>query len=209
VKRLVIGIAGPSGSGKTLLVDNIVSSFPPSLVTVLREDCYYKDQSHLSMEDRQAKNYDEPAAFEHTLMLDHLEALCSGENVDMPMYDYSTYTRLNECHKLTSAPIILIDGILILTEQGIRERSDLSLFIDAPLDTCLIRRIRRDTSSRQRTLESVLKQYECFVRPMYWQHISPSKEFADLVVTGGGGNPKALDLIEVKIRNFIDRMNMS
>ncbi|MBF12869.1 MAG: uridine kinase [Legionellales bacterium] len=203
---LIIAISGPSGSGKTLLVDNILSAFDSNTIAVIREDSYYKDQSHVPFSEREKRNYDEPDAFEHELLHRHLLSLSRNEPIDMPVYDYTTYTRLAQTNKINPAPIVLIDGILIFSQHEIRALSDLSLFIDAPLDTCLIRRIRRDISSRKRTVDSVLNQYELFVRPMYWQYIAPSKEYADVVVTGGGDNPKALDLIKVKIQSHLNSL---
>lgn len=121
----------------------------------------------------------------------------------MPIYDYTSYTRLDATKCIEPVPVILLDGILIFTQEDIRQLADLRLFIDAPLDTCLIRRIRRDISSRKRTVNSVLNQYESFVRPMYWQYIAPCKDFADVVVTGGGENPKAIELIKLKIESHL------
>lgn len=203
MKPLIIAISGPSGSGKTLLVDNILKYFSSELVSVIREDSYYKDQSHLDLSERRKKNYDEPEAFEHRLLHEHLHQLLSHKTVNVPIYDYTSYTRLDATKCIEPVPVILLDGILIFTQEDIRQLADLRLFIDAPLDTCLIRRIRRDISSRKRTVNSVLNQYESFVRPMYWQYIAPCKDFADVVVTGGGENPKAIELIKLKIESHL------
>ena len=202
-KPFIFGIAGASGSGKSLLVSNVASGFEEGVVTILREDSYYRDQSHLDEVQRSEINYDHPSTFEHDLMLEHLIALRNGQSVNTPIYDYKTHTRLKEKQMLQPAPVILVDGILILTQKHLLEHFNLAVFIDAPLDTCLIRRIQRDIQERGRELHTVISQYQKTVRPMYWKYIYPSRDNADIVVTGGGNNWKAIDLISSKIHGLI------
>lgn len=202
-KPFIFGIAGASGSGKSLLVSNVESGFQEGVVTVLREDSYYRDQSHLSAAQRSEINYDHPSTFEHDLMLEHLADLKAGQSIKSPIYDYKTHTRLKEQQVLQPAPVILVDGILIMTQQSLLEYFNLAVFIDAPLDTCLIRRIQRDIQERGRELATVISQYQKTVRPMYWKYIYPSRDNADIVVTGGGNNWKAIDLISSKIQGLI------
>lgn len=202
-KPFVFGIAGPSGSGKTLLVNNLLSGFQYGTLSVLREDSYYKDQSHLSVDERENINYDHPDVFEHDLMLEHLVQLVKGQSINVPIYDFKTHTRQETTNKEQPAQVILVDGILLLTQEKLRSLFDISIFIDAPLDACLIRRIQRDIQERGRDLNSIITQYQKTVRPMYWKYIYPSREFADVVVTGGGNNWKAIDLISSKIEGLL------
>lgn len=154
------------------------------------------------MEQRVLTNYDHPSAFEHELLQEHLQELSNGGAADSPIYCYQTHTRTKETNTLNATPIILIEGIMLLSNAALRNCFDIKVYMDTPLDICLIRRIKRDTIERGRTLESITSQYIETVRPMYYQHIEPAKTFADIVITRGGKNRMAIELIKAKIRQL-------
>ena len=201
---IIIGIAGPSASGKSLLAKTIVEELGSSRVAVISEDCYYRDLRSLSMEQREQVNFDHPDAFDHDLLLQHLQQLRQGQQVQVPQYDYSQHARSDDTVTVKDHWIIVLEGILLFSDQRLREQMDMRIFMDSALDTCLIRRLRRDTEERGRTLDSVLTAYESQVRPMYLQFIEPSKRYADLIVPHGGKNTIAIDLIKTKMRQLLD-----
>ena len=202
---LVIAISGASGSGKSLFTKNLLKEFSDDgkAVQILREDHYYRAQDHLPMAEREKNNYDHPKAFEHELLVEHLQALKNWESVDYPSYCYKTHTRLAQTEKLRSAPVIIIEGIMLLANQQLQPLFDIKIFVDTPLDICLLRRIKRDIAERGRTLESVAKQYESTVKPMYHQFIAPSRFTADVIITQGGKNRIALDVIKSHIQQTL------
>ncbi|MDV6327170.1 uridine kinase [Idiomarina sp. PL1-037] len=206
-KITVIAIAGASASGKSLFASTVYQELVAELgtdgIAILAEDAYYRDQSHMTMEQRVLTNYDQPAAFEHDLLMQHLRQLKAGEAVDMPQYSHTTHTRLEESIRVAPAKVVMVEGILLLTDEKLREQFDISVFMDTPLDICLLRRIKRDIEERGRTLQSVTEQYEQYVRPAFFDFIFPSKQFADLVVTRGGQNEIAIDIIKTKIRQLL------
>ncbi len=203
----IIAIAGASASGKSLFASTVyqelVAEFGGERISVLAEDAYYRNQDHLSPEQRILTNYDHPAAFEHELLVEHLRLLKSGQAVEMPQYCYKTHTRKTETIRVQPAKVILVEGILLLTDPHLREQFNITVFMDTPLDVCLLRRIKRDMEERGRTLSSITEQYENYVRPAFFEFISPSKQFADLVVTRGGRNEIALDILKTKIRSLL------
>lgn len=199
---LVIGVSGPSASGKSLLVENIIKSLPEGTdVAVMSEDSYYLDRSDLTREERNNLNYDHPNAFEHDLMEKQIKDLQQGNKIEIPCYDFTTHLRTKATKCIKPGQVILIDGILILAVPEIRKLLDIAIFMDTPLDICLIRRLKRDQEERQRDINLILEQYQKTVRPMYWKFVSPSKEFANLIVPGGGENWTAIELI----KNSIER----
>ncbi len=201
-KPLIIGVSGPSASGKSLLVENIIKSLPENTdVAIMSEDSYYNDRSDLSLEERNDLNYDHPSAFEHDLMEKQIKELCDGNCIDIPCYDFTTHLRTKTTTKVNPGQVILIDGILILAVPEIRRLLDIAIFMDTPLDICLIRRLKRDQEERHRDINLILEQYQKTVRPMYWQFVSPSKEFANLIVPGGGENWTAIELIKNSIES--------
>ena len=203
----VIAIAGASASGKSLLASSIYQQLAPGLgsqqLAVIAEDAYYRDQSHLPMEQRVLTDYDQPSAFEHSLLAEHLAVLKGGGSIQMPQYDFRRHTRREKTLLVAAPRVLLVEGILLLSVPELRDCFDVRIFVDTPLDLCLLRRIRRDTEERGRSLHSVIEQYERTVRPAYYQHIAPARQYADLVVTGGGENTVAIDLITTKIRQLI------
>jgi len=206
-KTTVIAIAGASASGKSLFASTVYQELVAELgtdgIAILAEDAYYRDQSHMTMEQRVLTNYDQPAAFEHDLLMQHLKQLKAGEAVEMPQYSHKTHTCLPETIKVAPARVVMVEGILLLTDEKLREQFDISVFMDTPLDICLLRRIKRDIEERGRTLQSVTEQYEQYVRPAFFDFIFPSKQYADLVVTRGGQNEIAIDIIKTKIRQLL------
>lgn len=206
-KPTIIAIAGASASGKTLFAQTIYDELLPELglkgISIIKEDAYYKDQAHLKIEERELTNYDHPNAFEHSLMSEHLHQLVQNNSIECPIYCYKTHTRTAETLTLNPTPIILVEGILLLSNPELRERFNIKVYMDTPLDICLIRRIKRDMVERHRSIESITNQYLDTVRPMYYQFIEPSKLWADIVITRGGKNRMAIEVLKAKIRQLI------
>lgn len=203
-KTIVIGISGASGSGKSLLANNIVSELGSDQVVVISEDSYYKDQSHLPFEERTKVNYDHPHSFDHDLLSEHLTQLQQWETVNVPMYDHSQHIRTDKIRKVGNHRIIVLEGILLFVDPDLRNKMDIKIYMDTALDTCLIRRLRRDIVERARTLDSVIEQYEATVRPMYLRFIEPSRLHADLIVPRGGENRIAIGMIKAKMRELLE-----
>lgn len=200
---IIIGISGASASGKSLLANTIVNELGSDQVVVISEDSYYKDHSHLPFEERAKINYDHPDSLDHELMQYHLSQLQLGKSVEIPIYNHSLHLREKETQKIGEHAIIVLEGILLFVDQKLRELMDIRIFMETSLDICLLRRLKRDIKERQRSLDSVLKQYEETVRPMYLQFIDPSKRYADLIVPRGGGNRIAIDMIKAKMRELL------
>lgn len=200
---IIIGIAGPSASGKSLLAHTIHKELGSDQVAIISEDSYYKNLQELSYEERCAVNYDHPDAFDHDLLVRHLMMLQRGEAVDVPSYDFTTHLRSDKTHRIGKKRIIVLEGILLFCESSLRELMDIQIYMDTPLDTCLIRRLERDILQRGRTLESVLAQYQETVRPMCLQFIEPSKRYADIIVPRGGENRIAIEMIQAKMRELL------
>jgi uridine kinase len=202
-QTIILGIAGPSASGKSLLANTIVNGLGSDQVVIITEDSYYKDNSHLPFEAREKINYDHPDAFDHALLVEHIKQLQAGKSVQIPIYSHSKHVRLAETRQVGGHSIIIVEGILLFSEETLRELMDIRIFMSAPLDVCLIRRLKRDVVERHRSVESVLLQYETTVRPMYLQFIEPSSRYADLIVPRGGENHIAIDTIQAKIRELL------
>jgi len=208
-KPTIIAIAGASASGKSLFAQTIYDELLPELgidcISIIKEDAYYKDQTHLDMSERVKTNYDHPHAFEHSLLCEQLNSLSEGKTVHCPTYCYKTHTRIAETIEIKSTKIILVEGILLLSNQELRDRFDIKVYMDTPLDICLIRRIQRDTVERNRSIDSITTQYLETVRPMYYQFIEPAKSWADLVITRGGKNRMAIEVLKAKIRQLTNK----
>lgn len=206
---VIIGIAGASASGKSLIASTIYQELKIKVgdhqIGVITEDRYYRDQSHLSMEERVKTNYDHPQALDHDLLCQHLESLMSGQSVEVPEYSYSEHTRLDQTSTMTPKKVIILEGILLLTDPRLRKLMHASIFMDTPLDICLMRRMQRDISERGRTIESVIDQYQKTVRPMFMQFIEPSKQYADIIVPRGGKNRIAIDVLKAHIAKLLKR----
>ncbi|MCE2595268.1 uridine kinase [Motilimonas cestriensis] len=206
-EAVVIAIAGASASGKSLIAQTIYrklrKDFSSQEIGVISEDRYYRDQTHLPMEERVLTNYDHPNAMEHELLVKHLTALKAGHAVELPNYSYTEHTRMAETTEFKPKKVIILEGILLLNVPELRELMHTSVFMDTPLDICLIRRLKRDVAERGRSMESVLAQYQATVRPMFMQFIEPSKQYADIIVPRGGKNVIAIDLLTARIRQFL------
>ena len=200
---LVIGIAGGTGSGKTTLMNNIMERFG-DVVTVLSHDNYYKRHDELPYEERCKLNYDEPAAFDTSLMVYHLDQLRHGYEIDCPVYDFTVHNRSDRTIHLVPKKVIIVEGILIFENEPLRDLMDIRIFVDTDSDIRLCRRIKRDVNKRGRTLESVLKQYQETVKPMHEKYVEPSKRYANIVVPEGGKNLVALDMILGRIQRHLD-----
>ena len=207
IDPIIIGISGASASGKSLLAETIYQELKEDLgedsICIMKEDSYYKDQAHLDMEERIKANYDHPNAFDHNLLVHHLNELKDGNSVEVPVYDYRIHTRIDETITFNAKPIILIEGILLLVDKAIRKRLDTSVYVDTSLDICLLRRLKRDIEERDRTMESVISQYRLTVRPMFLEFVEPSKQFADIIVPRGGRNRVAIDMIKARIKQMV------
>ncbi|MDO4697624.1 MAG: uridine kinase [Pasteurellaceae bacterium] len=204
---IVIAIAGASASGKSLIASTIYKELKEELETndigIISEDAYYKDQSHLAMEERVKTNYDHPNSMDHDLLVSHLQALKNGQTVEIPEYDYTEHNRKSTVTQFSPKRIIILEGILLLTDEAIRNEIDVSIFVDAPLDICFIRRLQRDMQERGRTLESVVSQYRKTVRPMFLQFVEPSKQYADVIIPKGGKNRIAINILKAQIKQLL------
>jgi uridine kinase len=196
----LIGIGGGSGSGKTLIAQELVSRFAKHEILLVEEDSYYRDLSHIPFEQRQHVNFDHPSAFDHDLLLEHLQTLMAGQSVQRPEYDYSQHARSGRLVEISPRPAILLDGILIFQDERIRKLMDIRIFVDADPDIRLARRIRRDISERGRTVESVLEQYEKQVRPMHDLYVEPFKPHADMIIPHNDLNAAAVDVLTATVR---------
>ena len=197
---MVIGVAGGSGSGKTTVVRRIVDSLGPEQVTVLDHDRYYRDRNDLRLEERASLNYDHPDALETDLMVQHVQALKAGRDVEVPVYDFARHARLASTDHAHSRRAIIVEGILVFVDASLRALMDLKVFVDTDADTRFIRRLRRDVAERGRTMDSVIDQYQSTVKPMHLEFVEPSKRYADIILPQGGHNPVAVDLLLTLIR---------
>lgn len=197
---LIIGIAGGSGCGKSTVVKQIIKQLPKDSVTVIPQDAYYKDNGHKSPEERASINFDHPSSIEFNLLIKHLDSLIDGKEIGMPIYSYLTCARASETIPMFPREVIIVEGILILSNPRLRERMDIKIFVDADADDRLMRIIQRDIQERGRSLTQVLEHYETFVKPMHLQFIEPTKRYADIIVPQGGANHVAIDILTSRIK---------
>lgn len=199
----LIGIAGGSASGKTMVARAIVEELGPDEAMVIEQDAYYRDLSHLPFDDRKRQNFDHPSAFDTDFMLDQLRVLLSGGFVDKPTYDYARHTRSERTERVGDHAVIILEGILVLDDERLRDLMSVKVFIDTDPDVRLTRRLRRDIIQRGRDIESVLNQYEQTVRPMHLQFIEPSKRYADIIIPEGVENRVGVDILRTKVRTLV------
>ncbi|SEM31172.1 uridine kinase [Mesobacillus persicus] len=204
-KPVVIGVAGGSGSGKTSVTKSIYESFKGHSILMIEQDYYYKDQSHLPFEERLKTNYDHPLAFDNDLLIEHLNKLLRYEPVEKPVYDYTVHTRSSETIDVEPKDVIILEGILILEDERLRDLMDIKLFVDTDADLRIIRRLLRDIKERGRSMDSVIEQYVNVVRPMHNQFIEPTKRYADIIIPEGGHNYVAIDLMVTKIQTILEQ----
>ena len=202
MKSLVIGIAGGSGSGKSTLARNVTAASPVPVVT-LDMDGYYRNFTHLSDEERQRANWDHPDAFDLDLLARHVRQLAAGHRIDKPVYDFVRHLRASATVSVDPAPVVIIDGILLLADARVRDLCDIKVFVDADADVRLMRRIRRDIRERGRPIDEILEQYATTVRPMHVEFIEPSKRYADLIVPHATDNVFAVEMIVAKIQDSL------
>ncbi len=196
---LTIGISGGSGSGKSTVVNELISRLPEDVVAVIPQDSYYWDHGDKTQEEKRNINFDHPDAIEWELLIRQLEALKQGKSIEMPRYSYVSCARSAKTIQVLPRKIIIVEGILILTEPGLRDLLDIKVFVYADPDERLMRIIRRDMEERGRSLDQGLRHYETFVKPMHLQFIEPSKRFADIIVPQGGKNRVAMDILASRI----------
>lgn len=202
-KPLLILVSGGSASGKSTVVQEILERAGLNDVLIIKHDDYYLDQTHLPLEQRYKMNYDHPSSLDNELLYDHLTKLLAGESINKPIYDFDIYTRNENTEVVVPKPIIIIEGILILENEKIRNLSDISLFVELDDDTRFIRRMLRDMKERGRSLESIISQYEKTVKPMFHKYIKPTKRFADVIIPNDRKHDIAVDLIVTKIKQIL------
>ena len=206
---IIIAITGASASGKSSIASTVHKELCNELgcqeIGIIAEDSYYKDQSHLEMSERVKTNYDHPSSMDRDLLIQHLKDLKNGTAVDIPVYSYVDHTRTGETKHFTPKKIVILEGILLLTDERVRQLADISVFVDTPLDICFIRRLQRDMEERGRSLQSVIDQYRATVRPMFMQFIEPSKQYADIVIPRGGKNRIAINMLKAQILHMLNQ----
>ncbi|MEH7124032.1 uridine kinase [Bacillus sp. JJ1532] len=204
-KPVVIGVAGGSGSGKTSVAKSIYDRFHGHSILMLEQDYYYKDQAHLPFEERLKTNYDHPLAFDNDLLIEHIERLLQYESIQKPVYDYAIHSRSEMIIEVEPKDVIILEGILVLEDERLRNLMDIKLFVDTDADLRIIRRLFRDIKERGRTMDSVIDQYINVVRPMHNQFIEPTKRYADIIIPEGGHNHVAIDLMVTKIQTILEQ----
>ncbi|MDN3647927.1 uridine kinase [Reinekea marina] len=206
---IFIGIAGASASGKSLLAQTIHSELAAEMgteaVTIIKEDSYYKERSDLTFKEREQINYDHPNAFDHDLLISHLDALAKQQTIEVPVYDYTVHNRSDKTTTLAPARVVIVEGILLLNDKAIRKRLDAKVFMDTDLDICLLRRLKRDIEERGRTVDSVIEQYKRTVRPMFMEFVQPSKQYADIIVPRGGKNRVVIEMVKARIIQMLSK----
>ena len=200
---ILIGISGGTGSGKSTVTKEIFKSITDKNVAVIEQDSYYKDQSDMSFEERVKTNYDHPFAFDNQLLIKHLKQLMKSEPIEKPIYDFENHNRKKETYHVEPRHIIILEGILILYDEELRDLLDIKIFVDTDSDVRVIRRILRDIKERGRTLDSVIMQYMNTVRPAHLQFVEPTKRYADIIIPEGGYNKVAIDIIVTKINAIL------
>lgn len=202
---IVIGVAGGSASGKTTVSQAILQQVGAERIAYIPHDLYYRDLSHLPLDQRAKFNFDHPNALDNELLVAHLDALAAGQSVEVPTYDFATYVRLEATRTVAPRPVVLLEGILIFTEPVLRRRMQIKLFVDADPDLRLIRRLSRDVEERGRSVNSVIDQYLRTVRPMHLEFVEPTKRYADLIIPEGGRNLIAVEMLVARIEAAISQ----
>lgn len=209
MKPILIGIAGGSASGKSSIAQRLKNEYSlTNSVVIIRQDDYYKDQSHLTMEERVKTNYDHPLAFDNELLIQHLNALMNGETIEKPTYDYTVHNRSEVTETIKPCDVIVLEGLFVLESESLRDLLDMKIFVDTDADLRFIRRMVRDVKERGRSLDSVVSQYTTTVRVMHDLFIEPSKRYANLIIPEGGHNEVAIDLLTTKINSIINKNMM-
>lgn len=202
---IIIGIAGGTGSGKTTVVTKIANSLPQKHITILPQDAYYKDNAHLTFDERKKINYDHPNSIDFDLMLQHINKLKNGESIEQPLYSYTTHSRSEDYKVVHPKEILIVEGILVFTNEELRELCDIKIFVHTDADERLMRRIKRDITERGRDINEVLTRYEKTLKPMHNQFIEPTMKYADMIVPVGGENKVAIDVLASMIKEKIGK----
>ena len=204
MKPLIIAIAGGTASGKSTVVKEIVESFKSVDISVICHDDYYKDQSHLTMEQRLQTNYDHPSSLDNELLVSHLKSLINGKRINMPQYDFVCHNRKKETVEVSPTKVIILEGILVLEERKIRECADVKIFVSCDEDIRFIRRLKRDIEERGRTLDNVINQYLTTVKPMFNKYVSPSSKHADIIIPNDKKHDVAVEFLIAKIKDILN-----
>ena len=205
MKPIIIGVAGGSGSGKTTVVQEIARNFSSEQVIVIQHDFYYRDQGHLSLKERAALNYDHPDVLETDLLVRHLQELIAGRPIEVPIYNFATHSRENATKTVHPRKVVIIEGILILVDEALRDMMNIKVFVDTDADIRFIRRLKRDIAERERTVQSVIQQYLDTVKPMHEEFVEHSKRYAHIIIPEGGYNQVAVDMLMTKIRSIVSQ----
>ena len=200
---IIIGVAGGTGSGKTTVSRAILQRVGAERIAFLEHDSYYRDLSHLSLEERRQVNFDHPDALDNALLIDHLDALCNGQSAEVPIYDFTRDNRRDTVRVVPPQPVVLVEGVLIFSDRPLRDRMDVKIYVDTDADLRFIRRLQRDTQERGRSVESVVDQYLRTVRPMHLEFVEPSKRYADIIIPRGGLNAIAIDMIVARVEGLL------
>lgn len=204
-KPVVIGIAGGTCSGKSSIANILIEAFRyTKSINIIKEDDYYKDQTHLPMEERVKTNYDHPLAFDFDLMTEHIKKLINGESIEKPTYDYTVHNRSDKTEIVHPSDVLIIEGLFALYNKEIRDLEDIKIFVDTPADVRFIRRLQRDVVERARTVENITEQYLTTVKPMHDQFLEPTKQYADIIIPQGKSNTVAIDLLKTKINSIFN-----
>ena len=203
---LIVGIAGGTGSGKTTVVNKLLNVFPNGEVIVIPQDAYYRDNGHIPLEERQKINFDHPDSLEFDLLIDHLGQLKKGKAIEMPVYSYLTCLRAKETIRVRPAKVVIVEGILILADEGLRKMFDIKVFVDADADDRLGRVIQRDIAERGRSVLKVLERYHDTVKPSHLQFIEPSKRYADIIIPRGGENEVGIEVLVSIIEKHLNKI---
>jgi uridine kinase len=203
MKPIIIGVAGGTASGKTTVSDAILERVGRDRIAYIQHDSYYRDLSHLPLDERRQLNFDHPDALETELLVAHLRQLQAQEPIEVPIYDFATYQRSHQVRRVGPCRVILVEGILILVDRELREMMDIRLYVDTDADLRFIRRLQRDIRDRNRTMESVIQQYLTTVRPMHLEFVEPSKRYADVIIPAGGFNKTAIEMIVARIEGML------
>jgi uridine kinase len=203
MRSIIIGVAGGTASGKTTVSDAILERVGRDRIAYIQHDSYYRDLSHLPLEERRQLNFDHPDALETELLVAHLRQLQAQEPIEVPIYDFATYQRSHQVRRVEPCRVVLVEGILILVDRELREMMDVKLYVDTDADLRFIRRLERDIRERDRTMESVIQQYLTTVRPMHLEFVEPSKRYADVIIPAGGFNTTAIEMIVARIEGML------